>query len=231
MLRKNVLVDETTQAKLEPETLEEVVSVLWPRDCQSCGRSLGDEPCALLVNDMISLASASLHHPRCSEPKWNDGTLRMRRGALLSWAATPFATSFGSGDRPEYITGMVLNPTLEMVHLERRDDKWQLRILTSFRDLGFEPPGDRITIGVPVRRSWLTLTPTSIAVAVGGAPDTYEAPADPNVIGWARKRKGILLMATHSVDPHALNRDAMNSVLSSRHTVLGWVPLYGGQES
>jgi hypothetical protein len=225
------MIDETTQAKLETETLAEVVAALWPGDCQTCGGSLGDGPCALVVDAMISRAYASLHHPRHSEPRWNDGIHVMGSGALLTWSATPFSTSFDLGDRTEYITGMVVNPALEVLELEQHDGKWQLRTLTNFRDLGFEPPGDKVPIGVPVRRSRLTLTPTSIAVTVGGALHNYGAPANLNFISLALKSRGILLIATHAIDPKVLDEEAMDSILSSRHTVVGWVPLYEGQQS
>ena len=65
-------VSELTRQRLGDDGLAELAACLWPVDCQSCGRLLGDDPPAVCVDDLAGIAIASLHHPRCRLPGWNE---------------------------------------------------------------------------------------------------------------------------------------------------------------
>ena len=229
MLRKDILIDEITQAKLDNDTLEELVASLWPQDCQTCGWSLGDEPCALVVNDMMVMAYARLHHPRCCEPNWNDsGLYQVAGGPLLSWVGNTFAMAvLDVNDQQVYIAGLVVNPSLEMVRLSHEEGRWKVDPLSNYRGLGYQSPQDEIfQTQNPLRDSLLVITPTSWRVSIPGALQTFELSPESIMTEYALKRKGVFVIVTQAVNPGQLQSETMEKVFESRHTLLGWVPLY-----
>lgn len=75
-----------TVEQLGPDGLKELAAHLWSVDCQTCGRPLGAKAPALVINDLIVSASASLHHRRCRRPEWNDsGQITMSGAELVSY--------------------------------------------------------------------------------------------------------------------------------------------------
>lgn len=228
MLRNQLLVDEETLNNLNPEVLDDVASCLWPRDCQTCGWSLGNEPCALVVDDTIVFAYATLHHKKCRAPSWNDsGSHQYTSGPLLSWVANGVILPVGDGSDPmTNIPGLVLNPSLEMVSLNRGSEgKWQLNTLHLFREMGFKSSRQGIDLGKPVPRSNIIMTPTSWRAYLPGGLEVYEAGPAPHMNKLAMRRKGILVIITQAADPGNLTMELMNAAMLSRHTVAGWVPL------
>jgi len=229
MLRRNLLVDDITQGKLDPVVLDELAASLWPQDCQTCEWSLGDGQCALVVDVMAYMAHASIHHPKCSEPNWNDsGYHKVTSGPLISWVAVgTIIPAAVNGDQISYIPGVIVNPSLEMVNLGLgKDGRWELSTLTRVRESGFEPPMEGMKIGTPVRDSHLVITPTSWRVIIPGSIETYEVSPEPQMTKLVAKTKAILAIVTQAADPGALRPETMPSVMSSKHTLVGWVPLY-----
>lgn len=229
MLRENVLIDNITQSKLGPEVLDELVACLWPKDCQTCGWSLGSEPCALVVSDMIVMVHATLHHPKCSEPKWNDsGLIEFNRGPMISWVAGGILIpTTGVSNQISYMPGMILNPSLETVSLRReKGEMWQFNTLSRFREIGFRSPQEEIQIENPIPDSFLVITPSSWRVTIAGALETYETGPGAHLTELAIKWKGILVIITQAVDPNKLKPEDIRTVMSSRQTIVGWVSLY-----
>ncbi len=68
MVVSSLVVCEVTRHRLGDEGLAEVAGCLWPVDCQTCGRFLGDAPPALFVDDLTVTAVASPHHQACRHP-------------------------------------------------------------------------------------------------------------------------------------------------------------------
>lgn len=68
-----MLCDQKTREKLGEDGLTATAACLWAVDCQTCGRSLGIDAPALCVDEIAEYAMASLHHPGCREPGWNEG--------------------------------------------------------------------------------------------------------------------------------------------------------------
>ena len=66
-----LLVCEVTRQRLGVDGLAELAECLWPV-AQSCGRFLGDDPPAVVVDDLNVVAVVSLHHQRCRLPAWNE---------------------------------------------------------------------------------------------------------------------------------------------------------------
>lgn len=233
MLRTQVLVDDVTRSNLDANVLDDLISCLWPQDCQSCGWSLGSEPCALVIDDTFVIAHASLHHAKCKAPQWNDSGFREFNGApLLTWIVNGVAIPTGDGSNPrDFIPGMVLNPSLEMVSLRRANGgKWELATLNTFRTMGFIPPRDGIYLGRPVPHSTVIMTPTSWRVHLAGGFETYEVSPEPEMNKLAARRKGIFAIITQAADPGQLSPEVMNEIMASGHTVAGWVPLYQEQD-
>ena len=82
------------QQRLGDDGLAELTACLWAVDCQSCGRLLGAEPPAVCVDDLGGVAIASLHHPRCRLPGWNESMVVVA----------------GSGQYTTFVARMVLLP-------------------------------------------------------------------------------------------------------------------------
>jgi hypothetical protein len=218
MLRTKVLVDDATQSNLDANVLDDLISCLWPQDCQTCGWSLGVEPCALVIEDTFVIAHASLHHTKCKSPRWNDSGLHEYSGApLISWVVNSVAFPAGDGENPkDFIAGMVLNPSLEMVSLRRASSgKWELAAVHLFREMGFVSPREGIYLGRSVPHSGVIMTPTSWRVYLAGGLETYEVNPEPEMNKLALRRKGIFAIITQAADPGQLTLDVMNKIMAS----------------
>ena len=77
----------------------------------------------MLVDDLGVLTRASLHHPACRAPARNDSwALRAPSGALLSWSTVVLLLPFQVGSGEIRVAGLLVNPGLEDVWLERDGD-------------------------------------------------------------------------------------------------------------
>ncbi len=149
MLRE-VLCDQKTKDKLGEDGLGEVTASLWAEDCQTCGRKLGSKPPALCVDDAGRYATASLHHPRCRPPGWNDGSVIFAAGgANLSWTSLSFVLPAMSGRKADPRPAMLVNPGLEMIFLEPRQGAWHPAYHRQFTSLGLVPPGRKLRLTRP----------------------------------------------------------------------------------
>src|ERR1039458_2424245 len=111
MLPNGAPIDDRTHAELGRQAVREVLGSLWPGDCQSCGQSLGSEPPALLVDDLQVVTRASLHHPSCRAPAWNDtGKVRTAGGVLLTWRTVSLVLPFDTGSGELRVAGLLVNP-------------------------------------------------------------------------------------------------------------------------
>src|ERR1019366_2723787 len=126
MLPNGAPIDDRTHAELGRQAVREVLGSLWPGDCQSCGQSLGSEPPALLVDDLQVVTRASLHHPSCRAPAWND-TGKVRTAG-----------------------GLLVNPGLEEVWLKRDGDAWRPCLAEVFPAVGLTPAAAGFRMGWPV---------------------------------------------------------------------------------
>lgn len=130
--------DRTTRHHLKAAGLALVQASLWAKDCQTCGQPLGSAAPALHVLDLDEFVSATLHHPRCQRPQWSTGT--MPAGVSqpnASWHARTILLPLPRGPRPL----LLVNPTLELVYLERDGDGWSIEHHAGFAAAGLVPPG------------------------------------------------------------------------------------------
>lgn len=220
-----------TRAKLGSEGLAEVTECLWPKDCQTCGQPLADgsaDP-ALAVDDAGAFAVASLHHPDCRAPGWNDTILLVAPPAstpTLSNASQALVLSFA--EHPGHEWAMVLtNPGLEMVAVHRRAGRWEVS-LDPYAAAGLA--SGELTIGEPIPGATASLGPDTITVTMTVPPkEAYTTPAGAPELGLARQQGGLVWGITHALHPAALHTttgdDYMAAAMHSGRLIAGWVPL------
>jgi hypothetical protein len=151
MLPNGAPIDDRTHAELGRQAVREVLGSLWPGDCQSCGQSLGSEPPALLVDDLQVVTRASLHHPSCRAPAWNDtGKVRTAGGVLLTWRTVSLVLPFDTGSGELRVAGLLVNPGLEEVWLKRDGDAWRPCLAEVFPAVGLTPAAAGFRMGWPV---------------------------------------------------------------------------------
>jgi|ERR1035438_5987513 hypothetical protein len=226
MLPNGALIDGRTRARLGDDAVREVLASLWPGDCQSCGENLGIEPPALLVDDLDVLAKASLHHPACRAPAWNDSRVIHAPGdARLSWSTVVLLLPFQAGSREIRVAGLLVNPGLEAVWLERDGGAWHPRPEKTFLSAGLMPPAAGFEVGRPAPGVAGGLTQTSLSAVIDGQAETYETQAEPQIRTLAHERDGFLLIVTHDAHPADLNAETLTRALASPMTVTGWAAL------
>jgi hypothetical protein len=227
---ESALINEKISSELGEEGLRGLLACLWPVDCQTCGGFLGDEPPSLCVDDSVIFAVASLHHPGCRAPVWNDSGVITAVSDVdsLSYVTTALLLPLGRNGREEWWPMMVVNPGLESVVLEREDQSWRVRPNLAFKGAGLVPPGPGLMIGRPVDGAVALLTATSVAVAFQVTPlRTYEAPVDEAVAECARTRGGVLIGVTHALNPGELTEEDLNTAMATGQILMGWVGVHG----
>lgn len=227
MVVRSIQVNDKIREKLGEEALQHLLANLWPVDCQTCGRPLGDEPPSLLVEDMIAFGTATLHHPRCQAPEWNDGVLHTRpQDGLVSWRARVAMLPVLHGQTPDPRPVLLVNPGLEMVMLQVDDQqRWHVAPHSSFTALGLRPPGAELLLDRPLPNIVGLIAPAALVVRFRSiAPnDGYDAPAEQTYRDRARELGGFLLGITHALDPNTLTVQDLQQALVTSQIILGWV--------
>src|ERR1022692_1404819 len=191
MLPNGAPIDDRTHAELGRQAVREVLGSLWPGDCQSCGQSLGSEPPALLVDDLQVVTRASLHHPSCRAPAWNDtGKVHTAGGVLLTWRTVPLVLPFDTGSGELRIAGLLVNPGLEEVWLKRDGDAWHPCLEEVFPDVRLTPAEAGFRMGWPVPGIAGRLTQASLGAVITGRDEMYETEASQLADARARTRAG-----------------------------------------
>lgn len=236
----DVVMDERTEAKFGQEGLQEVCEQLWPARCQTCGHSLaggkpggnkldGGKP-ALCVDDTTALTYASLHHPQCRPPGWNDeSAARTTRGEFVTWRAQAALLPLARGDQPEPRPMLLVNPSLELVFVAQDQQRsWRVRPHARFAELGLVPVG-QVSLQQPIRQAVARATGDSLTIAVEGAwPETYEAGVDSQahrIVERAQELDGAFLGITHVMDPSDLDEHNLVRLIQSQRLLAGWAVL------
>jgi hypothetical protein len=226
-----LLVSEVTRQRLGDDGLFDLAACLWPVDCQSCGRFLGDDPPVLFIDDLAVQAIASLHHQRCRPPAWNDSmTVIAGSGQYTTFVARMLLVPVINDHRFERAYPlMVVNPGLECVHLQRaQNGSWQLGHSQALAGAGLVQPGSELRLGVPADGLVTCLTELTVTVVVQIPPFTvYEAPADERILDRARALGGVLTVVTHRLNPGDFTLDELGEALADPRTLAGWAGLHG----
>ena len=118
---EKALISERVTSELGEEGLRDLLASLWAVDCQKCGKFLGEEPPSLCVDDSIIFATASLYHPGCRASQWNDSGVITHSGIdAITWNAAAGIMVLDRAGKPDPTPMMLINPGLESVVLERR---------------------------------------------------------------------------------------------------------------
>ncbi|MCI3900381.1 hypothetical protein [Streptomyces spectabilis] len=213
-----------TKGRLGPRVIADLKAGLWPVDCQSCGRPLGRWPAAALevvAEEGDGFAVASLHHPRCRRPAWQDG----QPGAsverpLLSWRAG--CTLLPPSGLPTFL----VNPSYECALLRRADDTgWRVATLEPFVALGLalDFPSRRPPV-VPALSAALDGDRISVDVRhEGGVLHAWhDVPIGADVADAVRASGDVLVAVTTLLDvskPFPL--DVLLALLGARRVALG----------
>jgi hypothetical protein len=142
-VRDDVVVGQDVRAQLGG-ALDNVLASLWALDCQSCNRPLAGRRPAQSVDDMVSWASASLHHEKCRPSRWNDDSVvPMSPDSTLSHRTMCILLPLmiGNATEPELKPLLVVNPGLEQVFLDHSPlGQWKVVPNAAFAAAGLKPP-------------------------------------------------------------------------------------------
>ena len=222
-----VQITEEIHDKLGEDGLREVCAHLWAIDCQTCGRSLdGPDRPALYVQDAMVSVHASLHHPACRLPDWDEGErgFYCSQASMLSWIAKLAMPTLGD-DTPNRPM-LVVNPGMETVQIEAGDGGWKVRLHRAFTDTGLRPADPLQSAGDPLQGATAQVTSSSIAVAFT-LLEPYDAPATDAMRKRARELGGITVAITHALNPHTMTYGEMADAAARGQVFTGWAPLEG----
>jgi len=231
MLPDGALTDERTQSRLGDEALNELLTSLWPGDCQSCGQSLGGQPPALLIDDLGLITRASLHSV-CRAPAWNDSmVVSTSRADLVTWRTVVLLLPFQAGGQEIRVAGLLVNPGLEEGWLVRGGGTWHPALGSGFAAVGLTSPAAGIPIGVPAAGVTGRQAHGCLSAVINGRPETYETWAEPQIGAQARRYGGFLLIVTHAIHPAQLDPEGLDRTLASPLTLTGWAQLDSGRRN
>jgi len=226
VLPNGALVDELTQSRLGDDALGEVLANLWGGDCQTCGRTLGSELPALLIDDLGFYTRASLHHSACQAPAWNDSMMiKTSSSALVTWRSVVLVLPFQVGGGEILVAALLVNPSLEEVRLMCEGGVWHPRLDDAFLSGGLTYPAAGIPIRKPLPAVSGRVTRTSLSALINGRTETYETSADPEIRAHADELNGFLLIVTHAAHPGHLDSSGLEAAMTSRVTLVGWAEL------
>lgn len=221
---------EVTRRQLGNAGLADLARCLWPVDCQSCGRLLGTDPPGLYVDELGSVAVASLHHVACRIPGWNTSMIvRVESSQFTTFVARMVLLPVAWGGGADTWPLMVVNPGLERVLMERaHDGLWQVNPDQALAQAGLGQFGPRLPVDVPADGLVARVTDSSVAVVLQVPPFTvYEAPADERLLDQARRLGAVLFAVTPTLNPGDLTESDLRDALADQLTLAGWAGLHG----
>ena len=223
VLPSGALVDARTRSELGDQALDEVLAGLWPGDCQSCGNSLGAAAPALAIDDLQVITRASLHHPACRPPQWNDSwTITAPSTGLVTWRTVVLLLPFQQGNQVIRPAGLLVNPGLEELWLARAPDGWHPCLEPSFAAAGLTPPSAGMPIRMPASGVAGRVDQTALTASVEGRTEIYGSEAEPQIRAAATELEGFLLIVTHAADPAQISPGRVMYALASPLTLVGW---------
>lgn len=216
--------------------IAEVCANLWPRDCQSCGDRLGTVSSVRIMHMSPDQFSASLHHPQCQNPVWEDRTADYRapeHGPVVyaphaSYSLQTFHTTVWKAGKRSSLPVVIVNPAMEAVRVERTNGSWRVATVSDFVEQGLRPPP---TVWTPVQHSGCEVAdpgavqyPSLTLTLPGGQ---WRHPIEHYTKTGIHQNAGLLLFVTTTLLPTQTPPTDLQHVFDSSHVVHGWIPLRG----
>jgi hypothetical protein len=220
-----VLVARTVRKKLGRDGLREVLANLWPGDCQTCGQSLDTGETALVVDDMIVTADASLHHPGCRDTGWNDTGIITGSGDPLITHITQLlmlGMRLPSG-AVEHRPALLVNPGLEQLRLRPTKKGWRVAAAEFYTQHFGMLPADQGPPDAPVPDTRAFVLGNEVAVQCG--PLSWMSSADPTSAQAVRDSGGLMVLISTALHPARLDNGALTDAVQAGHVVSGWANL------
>jgi hypothetical protein len=222
-------VDDRIREKLGEDGARLALQSLWAVDCQTCNRPLQSDVPALVVDDAITFAIATLHHQRCHTSAWKDeGAINVANSPTVSYTCLSLvlqATAGREGDR----AALLVNPRLEMLFLKRTPlGQWQVDLGAEFRAAGLRNPAESpLDFRAPLPSASARLRGGQIVVSLTGPPPLqYAAGANTPFKQALNAHHGLVLLVTQALNPPELSSMAqLAPVLNGDRSLGGWVAL------
>ncbi len=235
-LRYLAVSNETLDVLGEPE-VRLLMQGLWAGNCADCGKPIGKGVPALLVNDMIVMADARLHHfALCRYPRWNDtGLTTLTKGSTYTWRAYAGIAGRGRSDT-EATPILIVNPSLEATYLIREDSGgWTITRLYGPRsalgkELGIQPVWRGTPPTLSQEKCALYIRPNEMYVAHSAGAWGCDGVPD-EVIDCVKEKGGVLLICTSGYGLGPERSDLLQHVMECWDTMVGWVPIHEILES
>lgn len=229
-----VKTDERTRTELGEAVLSEVLANVWAGDCQLCGRSLGSSAPALVVDVLAgSYASASLFHPGCRAPSWNDtDDVRTTSAATLSFVTRSFLMPMTDQHGQDVVRPtMLVNPSLESVKLRRDDAGWIVHTVEQYRQAGLGLPGVDFAGDRPVAgaRAWIREHGGDVELAIAFGEAVWTVGFTTQLAQAAREEGGVVLAVSTVLHPDEITTlEPIAAAVQARALLLGWIALADG---
>ncbi len=219
---------DTVAGLIDPASLHEWLTNLWPVACQTCGEPLGtkadisaDGP----VDDTKVLIS--MHHSTCRPSGITPpgGPIRMNR-PTSSFAAGYLTRSPGK-PRASDIPVMVVNPSCEQLLLEQDNQgAWRNATLDEFTAIGLRPATGKLPPHIRQIRAGLAggrLTVTLNADSPAG--HTWAVDPPPHVCEQLQRCRAFAISLTTKTLPTLLSPEDLPGAFGDPEAVVGWVDL------
>ena len=246
-------VDTRIREELGEDGVRLVMQSMRAADCRTCGRPLGGEVPALVVEDAVTVVSATLHHQRCRPSAWvGQGVINVARFPIVSSACLGLVVQAAGGK--ESRAALLVNPRLDMLLLEGSPfSRGQDNPGAALRDAGLHSPIESLLdVSMPIPGATAQLRGGRIVVSLPGSPpQEYAVGANAQLRGGEivvslpgsppqeyaagvnapfkaalNAHQGLVLFITHAPNPPELTSMAqLAPVLAGNRSTGGWVPL------
>lgn len=218
-------VDQRTAQELGSDGLAELAANLWPKDCQTCGWELAGSRPTVRIDDMITGAVASLHHPHCRPPQWSEQPQLIKQ-PLTSYTVLAFRIPHPARGLDDSRPFFLVNPNLEAVSLRQTDSGWKVSTLQLYTRRGLVLP-PKLRMDVPLPDMVADLDGNTLRVTLEDFDQRWETPVDDGMVADVRRCGGVGLAVTTAGRPDEMTGQDWETIARAGHVALGWVGLRG----
>jgi hypothetical protein len=229
MQKFSVSVDNSISSLIDPTSLCEWVTNLWPVMCQSCGHALGSKV-DISVDGVVDgdKVLVSMHHASC-----RPSSVTPPGGISMTAATASYAAgSVGAPDAAAHtgIPVMVVNPSCEQLILRRTQaGTWDNSTLDDFSKVGFVHPSGTVPPVVRAAKAHLAGDQLTVEVTTASASreiSEWSLRSTPDhVCEQIERLSGLVVALTTKALPTRLDISDLPAAFSDEESLVGWVPL------